>query len=161
MRLHLKTGRRCACDAQCPYRCRLEITHYTYAFVSISLSYITRYVVHAKMEKVRIVAPTGDEGRAGRQAFLHVSFKSEEQFAKIQARALVRKRPRSVRAASLGENRTLQGCRTRSVRSRYTDISSRKSPMRKETSSEDIRFFFRSFPSIDAYEYINLSIYYI
>lgn len=49
-----------------------------------------RHVVHAEVEKVRISAPIGHEGRVGREAFLHVPLKPEEQSAKVQARLAVR-----------------------------------------------------------------------
>lgn len=83
---------------------------------------LRRHVVYAEVEKVRIFTTTGYERCIGREALLHVPFESEEQFAEIQTRLVVRQRPGSIRAFALCPNRALQGCRTRSDGSRYQAV---------------------------------------
>lgn len=52
--------------------------------------FFCRHVVHAKMEKVRIAAAAGDEGRDGGQTIFYVSLEPEKQSPEIQARTAVR-----------------------------------------------------------------------
>jgi len=63
-----------------------------------------RHVVHAEVEKVRIVAPIGPQGHDGHQADVHVPAVAEVQPSRLQTRSPGWIDSGSLRAVAFGKD---------------------------------------------------------